>query len=90
MGKATDLYDHLATRPLSADELRQRRAVAELAGANVRVTSDGRLVDDRPGGEAPREFVPNVRVTSDGRLVDDRPWGEAPRELMQVPRRTWD
>ena len=57
MGKATEVVDDLATRPLSADELRRQQAARELAGADVRATLDGRLVKQDDPTEAPREVV---------------------------------
>jgi hypothetical protein len=43
MGKATEALDKLASQVLTAEELEERRAVAESGGA-AEATEDGRLV----------------------------------------------
>jgi len=53
MGKATELDDELSTRPLSAAEIRARRAAAQ-SGGKVEATTDGQLVRPAEPSEAPK------------------------------------
>lgn len=57
MGKATEVAEDLAARPLSVDEHRRRQEARRLGGTDVRATADGRLVDQPSPAEAPREIV---------------------------------
>lgn len=57
MGDATEFYERLTARPLTARESEQRARIAELSGPGVEITDDRRLVKRDRATEAPRELA---------------------------------
>jgi hypothetical protein len=56
MGKASELFEDLSSRPLSAAEIAAREAAAKSGGA-AEATTDGRLVKRQTPTAAPREVL---------------------------------
>lgn len=63
MGKATELVEGLRNRPLTADEIRSRRAAMEISDDDAVVTSDGTFETSTPQG-VPRQIA----------QVEPEPW----------------
>jgi len=53
MGKASDLFEEVSARPLSAAEIAARQA-AVAGGGEAQATSDGELVKRESTADAPR------------------------------------